>query len=223
MSSTVKQGTGVLPQHRKKLKMNHNFKKKSQQWSLASEGPPGYWGCLLSLRCPGPMRQREPPCQLFLPFVTPGLQGTCLDPTPRRRRPLVLSRGGAAHRNRFSARPVPQAGGGVLGGQASRLGAGPQGARPGGDSRPKHQGPGASGAPWTAPSFLLSGQNTETLPRTCPHKAWGRSNVEGETNAPPHPHGQFTRLAAKASRSGMWVSICGTEFQVCSFPRTGRA
>lgn len=36
----------------------------------------------------------------------------------------------------------------------------------------------------------------------------------------PHPHGQLTRVTAKASGSGMWISICGTEFQVCSFPGT---
>lgn len=40
----------------------------------------------------------------------------------------------------------------MLGGQAGRLGAGPPGAKRGGDSGPEHQGLGARGAPWAAPS-----------------------------------------------------------------------
>lgn len=136
-----------------KNKTNHNLKKEVSNGRWPRKGHRDTGAARSPCGAPSLSGQREPPRQLPPPFVTPGPQGTCLDLTPRRRRPLVLSRGGAAHRNRFSARPVPQAGGGVLGGQAGRLGAGPQGARPGGDSRPKHQGPGASGAPRTAPSL----------------------------------------------------------------------
>lgn len=122
---------------------------------MASGGSPRYCGCPLPISC-----------SVHLSHLNPKAPASAS--TLRRRRPLVLPRGGAVHRNRFSARPVPQAGGGVLGGRAGRLGAGPQGAKPGGDSGPKHQGPGACGAPWAAPSPLFSQARTlkPSLPRT---------------------------------------------------------
>lgn len=133
--------------------MNHNFKKnevRKGHWPQEDHPATGAGAA----RSPGGGPAPPPPPRpllVHLSHLDPEAPASAL--APRRRRPLVVLRGGAAHRNRFSARPVPQAGGGVLGGQACRLGAGPLGAKPGGDSRPKHQGPGASGAPWAAPSL----------------------------------------------------------------------
>lgn len=136
------------------------FLKRSQQRRSASGGSPRYCGCPLPISC-----------SVHLSHLNPKAPASA--PTLRRRRPLVLPRGGAAHRNRFSARPVPQAGGGVLGGRAGRLGAGPQGAKPGGDSGPKHQGPGACGAPWLP--LPLSSLKPEhwNLPYLGPCALWG--------------------------------------------------
>lgn len=141
---------------RTEIKMNHNFKKKKKSAMAAGLrratgilGLPALPAVSRAYGAKGaPMSAVPSICHTWTPKHLPR-PNSAQAPTPR----PFEGRGGAAHRNRFSARPVPQAGGGVLGGQAGRLGAGPQGARPGGDSRPKHQGPGASGAPWTAPSL----------------------------------------------------------------------
>lgn len=108
---------------------------------MASGGPPRYWWL-------------PTPHQLFRPLVTPEPQGTCLSPNSAQARTPCPAEGRGGLQEPV-LRPAGSAGG-VLGGRAGRLGAGPQGAMPGGDSGPKHQGPGACGASWAAPSSFFS-------------------------------------------------------------------
>lgn len=151
LPSKVKQGTGVLPQHRKRLQkkhslMSHNFKKA------------------VGLRRVTQILWLPTPHQLFRPLVTPEPQGTCLSlnsaqaPTPcpaeGRGGPQepVLRPAGSAGRRRGTWRTGRPPWGGSPGSQAWR------GFRT--------QTPGARRL-WSAlgcpfPS-LLSSQNTETF------------------------------------------------------------
>lgn len=209
--------------------MNHNFKKKKKSAMAAGLrratgilGLPALPAVSRAYGAKGaPMSAVPSTCHTWTPRHLPR-PNSAQAPTPRpfegRGGPQepVLHPAGSAGRRRGARRTGRPPWGGSPGSQGLA-----------GTPDPNTRGRAPAERPGLPLPFLLSSQNTETLPRTCPYKARGRSNVEGEANAPPqsltHPHGQFTGFAAKASGSGMWVSICGTEFQVCSFPRTRRA
>lgn len=115
-----------------KNKTNHNLKKRSQQWPLASEGPLEYWGCPLSLRCPEPIGAKGAPtsaapsiCHTWTPRHLPG-PNSAQAPTPRpfegRGGPQepVLRPAGSAGRRRGARRTGRPPWGGSPGSQAWR-------------------------------------------------------------------------------------------------------